>query len=85
MTASMIPFPSVRRRAYVVRHAMRVANLSHMAGEKHLAAQLKIQAETMARKGIAPGLIAADLKSLECAIRAELWRLVMMTKPGGAA
>jgi hypothetical protein len=38
----------------------------------------------MLKKGIAPDLIAAELKGLEAAIRTELWRLVLLT-PGGAA
>jgi hypothetical protein len=37
----------------------------------------------MQRRGIAPELIAPQLKSIESAVRAELWRATFA--PGGAA
>ncbi|MCB5176775.1 DUF6074 family protein [Microvirga lenta] len=82
MSARVIPFPSVRRRSFVLRHAQHIASLSHSAGEKHLARQLKIQVDAMTRKGVAPELIEQERCALESAIRAELWSLVLT--PGGA-
>jgi hypothetical protein len=60
-----------------------MAELSPATAEKHLAAQLDVQRATMVRRGIVPDLIEKQLRALECAIRTELWR-VMLT-PGGAA
>ena len=82
MTAQVIPFPSTRRREFIRRHASRMAALPAMA-EKHLAYQLRVQAETMERRGIAPDLIAAQVRGLESAIRCELWRVTILE--GGAA
>jgi hypothetical protein len=50
--------------------------------EKHLAHQLRVQADTMKRRGIAPDLINAQIRSLETAIRREVWRVVPLE--GGA-
>ncbi|SER58451.1 hypothetical protein SAMN05216548_12715 [Faunimonas pinastri] len=82
-SAEVLPFPAVRRRDFVLRHASRMAQLSHDAGERHLRRQLDIQAETMARRGIIAEMIASEIRALEAAIRAELWLLVLT--PGGAA
>jgi hypothetical protein len=60
-----------------------MAKLPQKTVEKHLAHQLQIQAETMARRGIAAEIINRELRGLESAIRAELWHVVM--SGGGAA
>jgi hypothetical protein len=60
-----------------------MAKLPQKTAEKHLAHQLQIQAETMARRGIDPEAIENEIRALECAIRAELWHVVM--SGGGAA
>ncbi len=75
--AEILPFPAVRRRDYVHRQAVRMAELSPVAAEKHLRAQLSLQAKTMARKGIAPDAIDRELGTLETAIRVLLWRVVL--------
>jgi hypothetical protein len=81
--AEVIPFPVVRRVDFVWRHAARMSELRAKAAENHLASQLKIQRDTMTRKGVDPERIDQELATLEAAIRAELWRLVL--SPGGAA
>lgn len=80
MSASVLPFPAVRRSGFAQRHACRMAELSPDAAERHLQRQLRIQAETMARKGIAMPLIEAELNQLESAIRAALLSAIV----GGA-
>ncbi len=75
--AEIVPFPTVRRRDYVRRQAMRMAELSSAAAEKHLRAQLTIQARTMVRKGIAADRIEREQRALETAIRVHLWHLVL--------
>jgi hypothetical protein len=82
MTGGVIPFPLIRRRPFVLRAAARMASSSPRTAEKLLAATLNQQASAMARKGIAAEMIARELRALECAIRAELWRHILM--PDGA-
>ena len=84
MTARVVPFPRSRDRGFVTRHAAIMASLSTSAkSEAHLQRQLKIQAEAMQRRGIAPETIAAELAVIEGSIRAAVWGLLMA--PGGAA
>jgi hypothetical protein len=80
---TVIPFPLARRRDFVLRNAGRMADASPRTAEKLLAHPVQIQVDTMTRRGIAPDLIAREAKTLENAIRAELWRRVR--RPGGAA
>jgi hypothetical protein len=84
--AEVVPFPRCRDRRYVRKQAAVMASYSHPAAEKFLQTQLDLQTRTMAKRGIAPELIAEQVRALECAIRAELWRIVMQPgQPGGAA
>jgi hypothetical protein len=73
MSALVLPFPCVRRRGFVLRHAQHIASVSRVTGERYLSCQLKIQLDAMIRRGIAPKLIELELQALEHAIRAELW------------
>lgn len=83
MTACIIPFPRTRNRPFIIKHAIRMANLPQKTAEKHLAYQLKVQAQTMARRGIPFTTIDNEICTLENAIRAELWHVVLSR--GGAA
>jgi Family of unknown function (DUF6074) len=85
MTSKIVPFPAVRRRRFVTRNAIRLAGLPHKTAEKLLAATLRQQAEVMARRGIAAAVIDAEIRSLENAIRSELWRQVLLRPGDGAA
>lgn len=84
MTARVVPFPRVRNREFIRRHARRMTEMNQAAGEKHLQRQLELQMDTMRKRGIPEPIIVAEARAVECAIRAELWRVVMQT-PGGAA
>jgi hypothetical protein len=77
------PFPRVRHRPFVLKHAGNVSAMGQAAGERYLRQQLDVQRQTMARRGIAWDLIEAEVRALESAIRAECWRLILT--PGGAA
>ena len=83
MSALVLPFPRCRNRSFVLRHAARMASLPATTAEKHLAHLLAKTRETMRRRGVDPITVEADSKALECAIRAELWHLVLT--PTGAA
>ncbi|MFC1455734.1 DUF6074 family protein [Microvirga arabica] len=80
---SVVPFPRIRNRPFVLKHAARMAKLPVKTAEKHLAYQLEVQAQTMARRGIHPEVIQNEIWSLERAIRAELGNVVV--SGGGAA
>ena len=83
--AIVLPFPRVRDRAFVRRHAARMASLSHRAAEKHLACQLRVQVETMRKRGVDPELIEAQRRDLETAIRSHLAFCARSHPTGGAA
>ncbi len=81
--AEIVPFPLTRRRAFIRRQAARIADVAPKTGQKLLANAVRLQATTMAKRGIGPDVVERECKALECAIRAELWRVVL--QPGGAA
>ena len=83
MTAEILPFPLSRRRTFVARHAAHIALLAPEAGERYLARQMQIQAETMSRRGIAEERITPEIQTLRASIRAKLHHLLLA--PGGAA
>jgi Family of unknown function (DUF6074) len=83
MSARILPFPLTRRRGFICRHAARMAVLPPTRAERHLAYQLRLQVETMERRGVAADLITAHVRALETAIRCELWRVTILE--GGAA
>jgi uncharacterized protein DUF6074 len=70
--ANVVPFPVVRRRAFIERQAHSVAGLSDQAGERYIVHQIKIQRDAMRRKGIANDLIEREMKCLETSIRTAL-------------
>jgi hypothetical protein len=74
---TVVPFPQIRRGRFIARHAIRLAGLPHKTAEKLLAATLRQQAEVMARKGIAAEVVERERRSLESAIRCQLWRLIL--------
>jgi hypothetical protein len=56
------------------------------AAEAHLCLQLQYQLRVLRRKGIADESAQREARSLESAVRAALWRLVLMPPaPKGAA
>jgi hypothetical protein len=74
--AEVIPFPGVRRAAFIRKQAAHMASLSQAQGDAHLRQQLRIQAETMRRRGIDEEVIKCEVKAIESAVRAELWRCI---------
>lgn len=80
---TVIPFPRVRNRSFVVRHARRMAAMSQTAGERHLERLLRDQMEISRRRGIPEEVIADEARAVEAAIRAALWSVILFE--GGAA
>jgi hypothetical protein len=75
-TATIIPFPLASRRSLILGQARYAAVLSPMAAERHIRQQLKVQAQTMRRRGIDERVIAHEIDALETSIRAMLLRNV---------
>lgn len=81
----VVPFPVVRRRAFINRIVRQVISRPPAAGRTHLSGQLRRQAEVLRRKGIPDLLIQRELRALNVAVRVELWRVVFGgSTPGGA-
>lgn len=70
MTASVLPFPIIRRRAYIAKQAAHAALMNPDAGVRYLQHQIDIQAEAMRRKGVDEALIQRELRCMGQAIRA---------------
>lgn len=79
----VVQFPRVRDRRYIQKQASFLAGQRPDVAEKHLRAAIKVQRDTMQRRGIAPEAIDEQLRAVELAIRAALWSEVLT--PGGAA
>jgi Family of unknown function (DUF6074) len=85
-TATITPFPAARRSAFIRKHAERLATLTPTHADADLRHQLKIQADTMRRRGVAENVVVREIRSLESSIRAELWRVVLLPdQPSGPA
>jgi Family of unknown function (DUF6074) len=80
-TAKIIPYPLARRRVFVERHARIIASMDADAGERYLQRQLLIQFDTLERKGVACDVIEREVLSLRSAIRAAVWKAVLMREP----
>jgi Family of unknown function (DUF6074) len=81
----LIPFPQIRRRRFIMKTVARLISVPAKTAEKLLTAALKQQAEVMARKGIPAAVIERETRSLESAIRTELWRQVLLRPDDGVA
>jgi hypothetical protein len=77
VTAAVVPFPLARRGAFIQKQANRAAEMNADAGERHIQQQIKIQADAMRRRGIDEDLIAREMKCMETAVRAALWKAVL--------
>ena len=80
--AAILPFPRVRNLGFVLKYAIRMAELPPGTAERHLAHRVEVQRQTMIRRGIAAYLIENETKALERAIRAVMWRLVSPPSEG---
>jgi Family of unknown function (DUF6074) len=74
MTAAIVPFPLAKRRTMIDRQARYAVELRPDAAERHIQQQLKVQGDSMRRRGIDEDLIACELKCMRAAISAALLR-----------
>jgi hypothetical protein len=82
MTATVLPYPLAKRRAYVRRQAAQLARCSAPGAAAYLRNQMAVQRESLLNKGCAPADVESAVHEAEAAIRREAFRLV---KTGGAA
>lgn len=73
----VIPFPLARRDAVVTQLAAQVMKHEAADAERHLGQQLRRQAQMLRGKGVPAAVIECELKSLEAAVRAKLWRWLL--------
>jgi len=64
MSAIVVPFPLTRRHGFAARHAEIIASLKPKSAKRHLEHQLRVQRETMRRRGIAEELIERELSAI---------------------
>jgi predicted GIY-YIG superfamily endonuclease len=72
MTATVFPFPILRRHGFVQKQAAHAAGMNTDASARYVEHQIQVQREAMRRRGIAENLIARELRLMESAIRREL-------------
>ena len=83
MAALIIAFPPARRIDFVERHARLMADMRPEVADGHLRRQLDIQRDALRRKQVPEANIAIELRRLESAVRAALWKVIFA--PGSRA
>jgi Family of unknown function (DUF6074) len=84
--AKLIPFPLALQRPLVVMLAARMAAQIPARAEKTLNAELQRRIDALHRQGFSDSAVERQVKAFEAAIRAELWRIVLLPPaPDGAA
>jgi hypothetical protein len=81
MTATILPFPILRRHGFIEKQAAHAACMNPAAAARYIEYQIQVQRDAMGRRGVAEDLIARELKLMEAAIRREL---VQAQSTGGA-
>lgn len=81
--AEVLAFPLARRRDLVRRQAEWFCGQSHRAAEANIFRQLQVQRNTLLAKGVDPVTVEREVRALESAVRAEVWRLVLTPEVGG--
>jgi hypothetical protein len=83
----IVLFPLARRRALILKLADGMATRPLAAAEKYLQQELRRQINVLHRKGCPDRVVEREVRALESAVRAELWRFVLtpsLTPPGAA-
>ena len=70
--AEVIPFPLTRRRAFIAKQAGHAAEMHPDAATRYVQHQVKVQRDTMLRKGVAEEVIEHELRCMELAIRTSM-------------
>jgi hypothetical protein len=72
-----LAFPLDRRRDLVRRLAEQMLARSAQDAERHLAHQLRRQANVLARKRLSDDTIQREITGLAAAVRREIWRIIL--------
>ena len=84
--AKIIPFPLAAQRPLVTNLAAELAAQLPARAEKTLRAELQRRIDALHRQGLHDAVVERDVRAFESAIRAELWRIVLVPPtPDGAA
>jgi Family of unknown function (DUF6074) len=75
--AEIVPFPAARRVGLIRKMARLLATYRPAAAERTLRARLDATEDAMLRRGISPEIATCEVQSLELAIRAKLWSIVL--------
>jgi Family of unknown function (DUF6074) len=84
VTATVLPFPIVRRHGFVAKQATHASLMNPDSGVRYLQYQLKLQGNAMRRRGIDEDLVQRELRCMASAIRAAFAQNVA-DNPGGGA
>jgi uncharacterized protein DUF6074 len=76
--AKIVPFPFAHQRPLVLKLAARMAAQIPARAEKTLNAELQRRIDALHRQGMSDSAVERQIKALEAAIRAELWRIVLL-------
>jgi hypothetical protein len=84
--AEIVPFPLAHQRPLVVKLAAQMAAELPARAEKLLRAELLRRIDALHRHGLFDSIVERQVRAFEAAIRAELWRVVLLPPaPDGAA
>jgi hypothetical protein len=84
--ARIIRFPLARQRPLVAKLARQMAVQVPARAEKTLRAELQRRIDALHRQGLSDQAVEREIRALELAVRAELWRFVLLPDlPDGAA
>ena len=75
MTATILPFPILRRHGFIEKQAAHAASMNPDASARYVEYQIQVQRDAMRRRGIAEHLIARELDLMERAIRREMMQV----------
>jgi hypothetical protein len=81
-SATVLVFSPLRPREYVERMAMIILEVDAERGEMYLSLDMKLIGNDLIAAGADPAIVKREVCALESAIRAEMWRRVLI--PGGA-
>lgn len=81
--ATILAFPLARRTAFVRKIADRMLARTMPDAEAVLSQELRRQEKVLVRKGLADRDIQRELRSLEAAVRTQVWCRVLQRPPGG--
>jgi hypothetical protein len=82
----IVPLPLAHQRPLVMKLAARMAAELPAPAEKLLRAEVLTRIDALHRQGLSDSAVERHVRAFEIAIRAELWRIVLLPPaPDGAA